>query len=69
MTTYLNVKRVKLFLVPDQVEEEEDTVVNPWYNATVDLPLPLIDWDKWEVDDLNILSKPVEARMKEWIDG
>lgn len=45
MTAYF-VKRVNLFPVPDQVEEDESTVIDPRYNAVGDLSLPLIDWDE-----------------------
>lgn len=68
MTTYF-VKMVKLFSVPDQVAEDEDTVMDHRYEPVANLPFPLIDWDEWEVDDLDIISKLVEARTKEWIDG
>lgn len=67
MTTYF--VKVNLFLVPDQVEKDESMAIDPQYNVVVNFPLPLIDWDEQEVNDLDILTKPVEACTKEWIDG
>lgn len=51
------------------MEEDESTVMDPRYNVVANLPLPLIDWDEQEVDDLEILTKPLKAQTKEWIDG
>lgn len=62
------VKRVNLFPMPDQVEEES-IVIDPQYEAVSNLPLQLIDWDEQEVNDLEILTNLVEAHTKEWIDG
>lgn len=58
-----------MFPVLDQVAEDENRVMDPRYNTIANLPLPLIDWDEQEVEDLNILTKSIEAKTKEWIDG
>lgn len=68
MTTYF-IKKVNLFPITDQVEEDESTAMDPWCNVVANLLLPLIDWDEQEVDDLDILIKPIKARTKEWVDG
>lgn len=60
MITYF-INMVNLFPVQDQVEEDERMVIYPQYNIVANLPLPMIDWDEQEVDNLNILTKPIEA--------
>lgn len=60
-------KKFNLFLMPDQVVEDENTVIDPWYDVISNLSLPLIDWDKEEVNDLDVLTNPIEARKKRWI--
>lgn len=67
MTTYF-VRRVKLFPIPDQVEEDESTIMDPRYAVVTNFPLPMIDWDEQEVDDLDIVTKPIVAHTKEWVD-
>lgn len=41
--------------------------MDPLYNTVTNLSLPLIDLDEKEVDDLDILTEPIEAWTKEWI--
>lgn len=64
MITYL-IRKVQPFPIPDQVEEDGSTVMDPRYLAVANLPLPTIDWDEQEVDDLDIITKPILARTKE----
>lgn len=45
MTTYF-VRRVQLFPITNQVEEDEGTIMDPLYNVVANLPLPTIDWDE-----------------------
>lgn len=66
MTTYF-VRRVQPFPIPDQVEEDESMVMDPQYNAVANLPLPAIDWDEQEVDDLDFVTKPIMAKTKKWV--
>lgn len=62
------IKKFNLFTVPNQIVEDGNTVIDPWYGAVANLPVPLTDWNKEEVNDLNILMKLIEARTKECID-
>lgn len=62
-------RRVQLFPVPDQVEEDESTLVHPRYPAVADLAIPSINWDEQEVKDLDTITQPIIARTKEWVDG
>lgn len=68
MTTYF-VKSVQLFPVPDQVEEDESTIMDTRYNTVANFPLPTIDWDEQEVSDLDIITKTIQAHTKQWVDG
>lgn len=63
------VKRVQLFPIPDQVEEDESTIMDSRYNAIASLSLLAIDWDEEEDDDLDIITKPIMAHTKEWVNG
>lgn len=68
MTAYF-VKRVKLFPMPYQVEEDESMVIGPRHDAVVNLLLPLINWDEQAVDDLDTLTNLVKVHTKQLIDG
>lgn len=68
MTTYF-IKSIKLFLILDQIVEDENIVIDPRYDVVANLPFPLIDWKEEEVNNLNILTKPVEHRMRQWINA
>lgn len=68
MTTYF-VRRVQLFPILDQVEQDEGTVMDPMYATVANFLLLMIDQDEQEVDDLDIVTKPIKAQTKEWIDG
>lgn len=65
----LFLRRVQPFLVPDQAEEDESTIMHLRYPAVANLPIPSIDWDEQEVDDLDTITQPIITRTKEWIDG
>lgn len=43
--------------------------MNPRYNVVTNFPLPTIDWDEQEVDDLDIITKPIVAHIEEWVNG
>lgn len=49
----LFLRRVQPFLVPDQVKEDESTIMHLRYPMVANLPIPSIDWDEQEVDDLD----------------
>lgn len=62
-------RRVQLFQVPDQLEEDESTLMHPRYLAVANLAIPSIDWDEQEVEDLDTITQPIITRTKEWVDG
>lgn len=68
MMTYF-IKKFNLFPMLDQIVENENIVIDPQYDAITNLLLPLIHWNEEEINDLDILMNPIEARTKEWIDG
>lgn len=41
--------------------------MDPRYNVVSNLSLPTIDYDEQEVDDLDIVTKPIMAWTKEWV--
>lgn len=41
--------------------------MDPQYNAVANLSLPAIDWNEQEVDDLDIVTKPIIAQTEEWV--
>lgn len=57
-------KSVNLFLIPNQIVEEENNIVDDTYNTVANLPLLVIDWNKEEVTALDILTQPIENRMR-----
>lgn len=63
------VKSIKLFLVPGQIVEEEDTLLDVRFNVVANFSLPLIDWNEEEVNDLEIVTKPIENRTRQWVDA
>lgn len=67
INTYF-VKIVNLFPMLDQIVEDKNTVIDLRFDPIANLPLPLIDWDEEEVNNLDILTKPIEDRTKQWID-
>lgn len=53
------VRLVNLFPMPNQIVEEEDTIVDERFNAANNSLLPLIEWDKEEVTDLDIVTRHI----------
>lgn len=68
MTTQF-VKIINLFPVLDQIVEEEDTLVDPRYDVVANFPMPLIDQSEEEVNDLDIVTKLIENRTRQWVDA
>lgn len=66
MTTKF-VNSINLYPVPDQIVEDEN-VLDESYNPLINLLLLMIDQDELEVMDLDIVTHPVEKRMKKWLD-
>lgn len=60
---------INLFHVPNQIVEEEDTIIDERFNVVANLLLPLIYWDEKEVNDLDIVKWSVENRTKKWVDS
>lgn len=67
MTIYF-FKIINLFPVQNQILEDENTIVDPRYDVITNLPFPLIDWNEEEVNNLKILTKPVDHRTRQWVD-
>lgn len=63
MTAYF-VKKVNLFPILDHMEEHESIVIDPWYDTIANLPLPLINSEEQEFNDLDIITKPIVARKR-----
>lgn len=61
------IKSIKLFLVPDQIIED-DNLLDERYNSLVDMHLLVIDLTEDEVIDLEILTYPKEKRTRQWVD-
>lgn len=59
-------KIVKSFLVLDQIVEDENTIMDLRYDVS-NLPLPLIDQNEEELNNIDILKEPIENRTREWI--
>lgn len=54
------VRSINLFPVLYQIVEEEDTIIDERFDVVAKFPLPVIDWDEEEVNDLDIVTRPVE---------
>lgn len=62
-------RRVQPFLVLGQVEEDKSTIMHLRYLTVANLPIPSIDWDEQEVDNLDTITEPILTCTREWIDG
>lgn len=62
------VKSIDLFMIPDQVVDDERTL-DEGYNALTKVPLPVIDWTEQEVIDLDTVTRPIEHVTKKWLDN
>lgn len=67
MTTKF-VKSIDLFLVRDQVVNDENTLCQR-YNALSKVPFLVIDQTELEVIELNIVMCPIEQRTKKWLEN
>lgn len=49
-------KLVNLFPILDQIVEENNNIVNDRYTVVANFTLPVVDWNKEEVTNLDILT-------------
>lgn len=55
--------------MPDQIVDEKDTIPDERFDVVSKFPLLLIDWNEEEVNDLDIVTRPIENRMIQWVDA
>lgn len=57
----------EIYQVPDQVKEDSN-LVQAEFEKVKDQPIQLPDWSEPEIDDLNVLARPMLKFTRHWID-